>query len=70
MLYNPLAALQEEFRARSVRGCSIRRIDWYYKGNITIITFIGIFNGKSWVKAMQAFRDVSAALLKRFCQLC
>ena len=26
----------------------------------------GIFNGKSWVKAMQAFESVSAALLKRF----
>ena len=26
----------------------------------------GIFNGKSWVKAMRAFRGVSAALLKRF----
>ena len=26
----------------------------------------GIFNGKSWVKAMQAFRGVSTALLKRF----
>ena len=35
----------------------------------TIITFTGIFNGKSWVKPMQAFGDVSAALLKRFCQL-
>ena len=31
-------AADEEFRARSVRGCSIRRTDWYYKGNITIIT--------------------------------
>jgi len=26
----------------------------------------GIFNGKSWVKAMRAFRGVSAALLERF----
>ena len=26
----------------------------------------GIFNGKSWVKAMRAFRGVSAALLKKF----
>ncbi len=26
----------------------------------------GIFNGKSWVKAMQSFRGVSAAFLKRF----
>lgn len=26
----------------------------------------GIFNGKSWVKAMRAFRGVSAAILKRF----
>ena len=34
-----LHCMQEEFMARSVRGCSIRRIDWYYKGNITIITF-------------------------------
>ena len=25
----------------------------------------GIFNGKSWVKAMRAFRSVSVALLKR-----
>ena len=53
----------EEFRARSVRGCSIRRTGWYYKGNITIT---GIFNWKSLVKAMRAFRGVSAALLKRF----
>ena len=31
------------------------------------MTFLaGIFNGKSWVKAMRAFRGVSAALLKRF----
>ena len=53
----------EEFRAH-VRGCSIRRTDWYYKGNITIT---GIFNWKSLlVKAMRAFRGVSAALLKRF----
>ena len=53
----------EEFRTR-VRGCSIRRTDWYYKGNITIT---GIFNWKSLlVKAMRAFRGVSAALLKRF----
>ena len=42
------------------------------KGNITIISnnnfyrFTGIFNGKSWVKAMQVFCGVSAALLKRF----
>ena len=42
------------------------------KGNITIISnnnfyrFTGIFNGKSWVKAMRGFRGVSAALLKRF----
>ena len=26
----------------------------------------GIFNGKSWLKAMRAFRGVSTALLKRF----
>ncbi len=26
----------------------------------------GIFNGKSWVKAMRSFRGVSAALLKWF----
>ena len=26
----------------------------------------GIFNGKSWVKAMRAFRGVSAAILKRY----
>ena len=54
----------EEFRARSVRGCSIRRTDWYYKDNITIITFTGIFNWKSLVKAMWAFHGVSVALLK------
>ena len=53
----------KEFRAR-VRGCRIHRTDWYYKGNITIT---GIFNWKSLlVKAMRAFRGVSAALLKRF----
>ena len=28
--------------------------------------FAGIFNGKSWVKAMRSFRGVSAFLLKRF----
>ena len=38
----------EEFRARSVRGCSIRRTDWYYRGNITIITFTGISIGSPW----------------------
>ena len=26
----------------------------------------GIFSGKSWVKAMEAFRGVAAALLQRF----
>ena len=52
----------EEFRARSVCGCSIRRTDWYYKDNITIITFTGIFNWKSLVKAMRAFCGVSVAL--------
>lgn len=26
----------------------------------------GIFNGKRWMKAMRAFRGVSAALMKRF----
>ena len=42
------------------------------KGNITIISnnnfyrFTGIFNGKSWVKAIRGFSGVSAALLKRF----
>ena len=48
----------EEFRARSVRGCRLTGI----KGNITIIS---IFNWKSLVKAKRAFRGVSAALLKR-----
>ena len=36
-----------------VRGCSISGLT-------------GIFNRKSWVKAMRYFRAVSAALLKRF----
>ena len=36
--------------------------------NVTnILSYVtGIFNGKSWVKAMRSFRGVSAALLKRF----
>ena len=41
---------------------SICRTGWYYKGNITIIiiiTLTGIFNWKSWVKAMRAFRGHS-----------
>ena len=58
--------MKSSARARSVCGCSIRRTDWYYKGNITIITFTGIFNWKSLVKAMRAFRGVSVALSKRF----
>ena len=50
----------EEFRTRSVRGCSIVGLTGKYcKGNITIITIITFTNWKSW----GAFRGVSAALL-------
>ena len=31
-----------------------------------VYCFAGIFNGKSWVKAMRSFRGVAAALMKRF----
>ncbi len=41
-----------------------------YYINAMIVTpchyVIGIFNGKSWVKAMRSFRSVSVAILKRF----
>ena len=57
-------ALQSWWRVQgsSVRGCSIRRTDWYYKGNITI-NFYRCFQQEVLGESHAGF---SWSLLKRF----